>query len=313
MSEEKSYFTIQVLVKAFQVVDIMAREARWEFAALARESGLPKGTLQRILLTLAELGYVSREKGGQYALTLKYYKLGQRIASNNPMLDHARPSCRQLMQDVNETVNVCVPLNTDMVVIDQQVSWQTLRLDSVIGSSFPVFQSASGKAFCAFLPQITLFAQQNFFDLDLAMIPDDQHLWGVSGAWDLFSGFQNLSNYKAAKIERGRSEIERERTFLSVMVRVIAADNAVRDAAQAAEVARIAHSAAASRADDLAARAQEGLESLDKALDAEAERDLAQVDLVRSSYAERVARANLALAMGVFDTETARTSANLDH
>ncbi len=156
MSEDRNYFTIQVLVKAFHVIDIMAREARWEFATLARECGLPKGTLQRILLTLADLGYVSREKAGQYALTLKYYKLGQRLASNNPMLDHARPSCRQLMQEVNETVNLCVPLNTDMVVIDQQVSWQTLRLDSVIGSSFPLFLSASGKAYCAFLDELSL-------------------------------------------------------------------------------------------------------------------------------------------------------------
>ncbi len=156
MPEQKSYFIIQVLVKAFTVIDIMAREARWEFAALAREAGFPKGTLQRILLTLADLGYVSREKGGQYGLTLKYYKLGQRIASNNPMLDHARLSCRQLMQEINETVNLCVPLNTDMVVIGQQVSWQTLRLDSVIGSSFSLFLSASGKAYCAFLDELSL-------------------------------------------------------------------------------------------------------------------------------------------------------------
>ena len=38
-----------------------------------------------------------------------------------------------------------------MVILDQEASSQFLRLDSVIGSSFPIYGSASGKAYCAFL------------------------------------------------------------------------------------------------------------------------------------------------------------------
>ena len=60
------------------------------------------------------------------------------------------------MQVVNETVNLCVGLNTEMVVVDQQIPWQTLRLDSIVGSSFPIFLSASGKAYCAFLDELKL-------------------------------------------------------------------------------------------------------------------------------------------------------------
>ena len=43
---------------------------------------------------------------------------------------------------------------------------------------------------------------------------------------------------------------------------------------------------------------------MDKALDAEAERDLAEVDFLRASYGERVALANLALALGRIDVES---------
>lgn len=124
---------------------------------LAKASGLPKGTLQRILLTLCELGFVSQDgKGGAYSLTLKFFKLGQRIASNNSLVEKARPACRQLMEKVNETVNLCVAQNFDMVVMAQQVSWQILRLDSIIGSSFPIYPSASGKVHCAFLEESEL-------------------------------------------------------------------------------------------------------------------------------------------------------------
>ena len=104
---------------------------------------------------MVELGYVSRDRS-QYALNLEFYRLGQRIAANNSILEHARPLCRKLMQAVNETVNLCVGLNTEMVVVDQQIPWQTLRLDSIVGSSFPIFLSASGKAYCAFLDELKL-------------------------------------------------------------------------------------------------------------------------------------------------------------
>ena len=60
------------------------------------------------------------------------------------------------MEKVNETVNLCVAQNFNMVVMAQQVSWQILRLDSIIGSSFPIYPSASGKVYCAFLEESEL-------------------------------------------------------------------------------------------------------------------------------------------------------------
>ena len=117
MALADKYYTIGVLGKSFGVIELMAHQAKWELRDLAKASGLPKGTLQRILLTLCELGFVSQDgKGGAYSLTLKFFKLGQRIASNNSLVEKARPACRQLMEKVNETVNLCVAQNFDMVV-----------------------------------------------------------------------------------------------------------------------------------------------------------------------------------------------------
>ena len=43
------------------------------------------------------------------------------------------------MQTVDETVNLCIAHDTEMVVIDQQVSNQMLRLDSFIGHPFQFY------------------------------------------------------------------------------------------------------------------------------------------------------------------------------
>ena len=107
MALADKYYTIGVLGKSFGVIELMAHQAKWELRDLAKASGLPKGTLQRILLTLCELGFVSQDgKGGAYSLTLKFFKLGQRIASNNSLVEKARPACRQLMEkrDINRWI-----------------------------------------------------------------------------------------------------------------------------------------------------------------------------------------------------------------
>lgn len=51
MALADKYYTIGVLGKSFGVIELMAHQAKWELRDLAKASGLPKGTLQRILLT----------------------------------------------------------------------------------------------------------------------------------------------------------------------------------------------------------------------------------------------------------------------
>lgn len=150
MAEQK-YYTISSLEKTFSVIELMTHKALWDLRELAKVSSLPKGTLQRILLTLEELGYVRQEhRGGAYGLTLKFFQLGRRIVGNNDLVEIARPHCRALVGLVNETVNLCMASGNDMVVVDQQQSRHHLRLDSIIGSSFPIYPSASGKIWLAF-------------------------------------------------------------------------------------------------------------------------------------------------------------------
>ena len=154
------------------------------------------------------------------------------------------------------------------------------------------------QAFCDFLPTISLFAAGSWTGNDLAAHAEN---WvsGFSGAWTLFDGLANVARYKAAKVERQQTQLERENTFLSVMVGVVAAEAAARDAAEGARVRRRAYDVAAAKWADYDAKAREGLLPLSDALDARGAMDLAQVALVQSRYQEKIAVANLELAMGL--------------
>jgi outer membrane protein TolC len=154
------------------------------------------------------------------------------------------------------------------------------------------------QAFCNFLPTISLFSTGSWTGNELAAHAEN---WvsGFRGAWTLFDGLANVARYKAAKVERQQTRLERENTFLSVMVGVVAAEAAARDAAEGARVRRFAYDVAAAKWSDYDAKAREGLIPLSDALDARAAMDLAQVAVVQSRYQERIAVANLELAMGL--------------
>lgn len=162
-----------------------------------------------------------------------------------------------------------------------------------------VAQNASVRqAFCAFLPTISIFASRTWTGNDLAT-QSANWMTGLKGAWTLFDGLANTARYRAARVERRQSELERESTVLSVMLQVVSAEAALADAAEAARLKQRAYEVAAAKAAEYEARAREGLVPLSEALDAQGARDLAEVALVQSRYQERMAIAGLELAMGL--------------
>jgi len=153
MADEK-YYTMRSLEKALYVIETMATKSNWKLKELNEACSIPKGTLQRILRTLEELGYVRQfERGGAYTLTLKFYKIGKQIASQNDLGSTLTPILTKLRDKVNETVNLSVLSGVDMVLVHQVTSDHALQMDSVIGHSFPAYCSASGRCFLAFLPE----------------------------------------------------------------------------------------------------------------------------------------------------------------
>ncbi|MGE4291992.1 MAG: IclR family transcriptional regulator, partial [Desulfovibrio sp.] len=154
MPQNDKYYMMRSLEKALFVAETMASKSNWELKTLSAACCIPKGTLQRILRTFEDLGYVRQmERGGTYALTLKFYKLGKQIVSQSNIVSLVRPVMIKLRDKVNETVNLSTLSGVDMVVIHQKASNHALKMDSIVGTSFPAYLSASGQAFLAFLPE----------------------------------------------------------------------------------------------------------------------------------------------------------------
>ncbi|WP_084630679.1 IclR family transcriptional regulator [Desulfovibrio aminophilus] len=154
MPQDDKYYMMLSLEKALFVAETMATKNNWQLKTLSAACSIPKGTLQRILRTFEDLGYVRQvERGGAYALTLKFYKLGKQIVSQSNMTALLQPILQKLREKVDETVNLSVLSGIEMVVVHQNTSGHALQMDSIVGTSFPAYLSASGKVFLAFLTE----------------------------------------------------------------------------------------------------------------------------------------------------------------
>ncbi|MDR0993217.1 MAG: TolC family protein [Verrucomicrobiota bacterium] len=159
-------------------------------------------------------------------------------------------------------------------------------------------EHAVRQAFCSFIPTVSLFANHEWTGNDLAA-HSANWVAGFSGVWTLFDGLANVARYRAAKVERREARLDRENTFLSVIVGVISAEAALNNAIESARLYQRSYDVAAAKYADYDAKAKEGVIPLSDALDARADMDLAQVVLVKSRYQAKIATANLELAMGI--------------
>jgi DNA-binding IclR family transcriptional regulator len=92
--------------RAFRVLDCLAMMPGASVAAVARETGLPRATVTRVLGTLADVGAVRRDGDG--------WTLGPTIAAlaagvDPPLAERAGPHLEALAADLGETVMLAVP------------------------------------------------------------------------------------------------------------------------------------------------------------------------------------------------------------
>jgi DNA-binding IclR family transcriptional regulator len=92
--------------RAFQVLECLSQHAGASVAGVARETGLPRATVTRVLATLADVGAARRHDGG--------WTVGPGIAAlargiDPPLAERAGPHLAALAAELGETVMLAVP------------------------------------------------------------------------------------------------------------------------------------------------------------------------------------------------------------
>ena len=145
---------VGVLNKTLDILESLADSDGMTVAELATASGVNKAAAYRILNTLERRGYAVRsaDEVRKYSVGPAFRALARESHSPGDLLAVARPHLRRLWEEFDETVNLGV-LNQDQVLyLDILESEQGLRTTVDVGSHDDLHSTALGKAMLARLP-----------------------------------------------------------------------------------------------------------------------------------------------------------------
>ena len=152
MVEERRAASVQSVDRAFVVLEALAADERpVGIAELVDLTGLPQGTVHRLLQSLHQRGYVRRDAARKYSLGTSAVRLAD--AAQRAMVRSARPHLAELVAISGETANLAVLEGDDVVYVAQVPSPHTLRMFAEVGRHVPPHSTAVGKVLLAGMPR----------------------------------------------------------------------------------------------------------------------------------------------------------------
>lgn len=144
---------MQALTRGLRVLDVVAAASGpVRFSTLLEATGLPKGTLHRILQTLIDERYLAEWADG-YRLGVRPFQLAHRVWDGFDLRAAAAPEMARLVARFGEAVRLAVPEAGKVLYIDQADAAQAVRVASAVGERAALHATAFGKAIAAHLDQ----------------------------------------------------------------------------------------------------------------------------------------------------------------
>jgi DNA-binding IclR family transcriptional regulator len=138
-------------MKVLQAFAHNRRELR--LSEISDITGLDRSAAQRFVYSLHVLGYLTQDPRSKlFRLSPKTLELGFSYLSSDPLVEFAMPVLQKCSQDTGETVNVSELYDTDIVIVGRVPGTHAVNINVSIGSNFPAFCTAPGRAILAFLP-----------------------------------------------------------------------------------------------------------------------------------------------------------------
>ena len=142
-------------------LDVLAcfddRHPRMSLTEIADSTGLARPTARRLLLTLAELGFVRLDEG-RFTLTPKVLTLGMAYVGSLGLWEMAQPHLEALVAQTGESSSMAQLDGSDIVYVARVSVPKIITLRVVIGTRFPALQTSQGKVLLAALDPAALAA-----------------------------------------------------------------------------------------------------------------------------------------------------------
>jgi IclR family transcriptional regulator, pca regulon regulatory protein len=149
--DERPGHFVQSLERGFQILRAFDREhPTMTVSEVASRTGLTRGTAQRFLLTLVDLGYAEHD-GKRFGLRPKVLDLGFAYLASNDVWDTVEPFVEGVVNELNESCTVGVLDWPDIVYVCRVQARRVVNAALSVGSRVPANASSLGRVLLAYL------------------------------------------------------------------------------------------------------------------------------------------------------------------
>ncbi|TWD75086.1 IclR family transcriptional regulator [Kribbella amoyensis] len=143
---------LQGLERGLAVIRAFSADApALTLSEVAREVGITPATARRILLTLAELGYV-RSDGRRFSLTPRVLALGWAYLSSLDFAELAGPFLEELSAETRESCSIATLDLPDIVYVARVPTSRIMTVALGVGARLPAYATSMGRVLLADLP-----------------------------------------------------------------------------------------------------------------------------------------------------------------
>jgi DNA-binding IclR family transcriptional regulator len=141
--------------RALAILDALgSRQGDSSLSELCAELHLHKSTLHRLIMVLEGQRLVDKNADtGRYRLGLKLFELGSKAIASLDLREQARPYLKLIQRDTEETVNLAVLDQGEVLYIAKIEPQRNLRMAAHVGHRFAAYCTALGKAILAELSE----------------------------------------------------------------------------------------------------------------------------------------------------------------
>jgi IclR family pca regulon transcriptional regulator len=156
---------VQSLERGLAVIKAFGKgRERMTIAETARAVGLPRGTAQRFLLTLQQLGYIESD-GRYFSLRPRVLELGYRTLAGQSWWPDGQRIVQRIATQLQMPCAVGVLDDMAAVYVCYASAERTALFKRAVGARLPAFASAIGRALLSGLDPATLHAKLASADL----------------------------------------------------------------------------------------------------------------------------------------------------
>ncbi|MGW0423787.1 IclR family transcriptional regulator [Streptomyces sp. NPDC003015] len=144
------------VTRSLRILEAVAQHQPVTVGELTKLFGLPKSTVQRTLVTLAEAGWLraNRRDTTRWEIGARVLAVRPAALQGSSLFAAAREPMIRLRDAVNETIHLSVPDALHcMVVVDRVDCDHAVRTFHTIGDTSPLHATAVGRAVLAHLPR----------------------------------------------------------------------------------------------------------------------------------------------------------------